>query len=144
MVRNQINVAYLDQKKRALHRGLEWHFTYESWVNWWLRHLGPDWFQLRGVRKYDFCMARKGDSGHYTEDNVERITNGENGRARKTNGKARPGSTNGNSKLTEAQVLEIWGAPGTLADIGRQYGVRYQTVQSIKAGRVWKHVLSTS
>lgn len=90
-------------------------------------------------------MARFGDDGPYIEGNVECILSGQNGRDRLANGKTLKGSRNGNSTLTEKQVLTIrWvlrtKPEVTLAGLARRYGVRYQTIQGIKYNRMWKHI----
>lgn len=46
------------------------------------------------------------------------------------------------SKLTVKEVLEIKAQLTTksLAALGREYGVRFQTIQAIKIGKTWSHV----
>ena len=65
--------AYQSQKACAKHRGIEWLFTYEEWIGWW----GDDWSR-RGKGANDLCMARIGDTGPYSIDNVVKATNAEN------------------------------------------------------------------
>lgn len=57
----------------ARQRGIDWQFTFESWMEWW----GAD-FALRGNRATDLCMARTGDTGAYHPNNVRKATNSEN------------------------------------------------------------------
>lgn len=57
----------------AIERGIEWQFTYDSWMEWW----GDD-FHLRGPKSQDLCMARHGDMGPYHPSNVSKKTNAEN------------------------------------------------------------------
>jgi hypothetical protein len=47
---------------------------------------------------------------------------------------------NGGGKLTEADVLAIYAAPGKHRDIGAQYGVSHAQVGYIKRGLQWSHV----
>lgn len=49
----------------------------------------------------------------------------------------RRGSRNGSVKLTEAQVLAIFAAPGTYKSIGDRYGVSATTIGFIKNGTKW-------
>lgn len=65
--------AYITQKSGARQRGIEWRFTFESW---WL--IWEDHFHLRGPGKDDLCMARKGDEGPYSPENVYLTTNSRN------------------------------------------------------------------
>jgi hypothetical protein len=64
---------YHAQKSMAGKRGIEWHFTFDSWFDWW----GEDIIN-RGCRKGQLVMARKGDIGHYHHDNVFKTTCSEN------------------------------------------------------------------
>jgi hypothetical protein len=64
---------FWQQKGGAKKRGIEWHFTFEEWVEWW----GED-FERRGSGKGKLVMARFGDTGPYHPDNVRKITHGEN------------------------------------------------------------------
>ena len=54
-------------------RNIDWHFTYESWLEWW----GDD-IVNRGNKSGQLVMARKGDIGPYHPDNVVKITCNEN------------------------------------------------------------------
>ena len=64
---------YYTQKSGANARGIEWHFTYETWLEWW----GDD-IHNRGNKSGQLVMARKGDTGPYHPDNVIKITANEN------------------------------------------------------------------
>lgn len=55
------------------------------------------------------------------------------------------GSKNGMSKLNEKRVREIKNTLKyydfkSFAELGRKYGVRWQTIQAIAKGRTWKNV----
>jgi hypothetical protein len=64
---------YYEQRGQAKGRGIEWQFTYESWIAWW----GED-IVNRGPRKGQLVMARFGDTGPYHPDNVRKLTAEEN------------------------------------------------------------------
>ena len=59
-------------------RGIAFRFTFERWVAWWEKHLGPDRLSLRGTKSHQYVMARKGDKGSYCVANVECITASKN------------------------------------------------------------------
>lgn len=60
---------YNVQKLTAKKRGIEWNFTYESWMDWW----GDD-IVHRGKQKGQLCMARYNDVGPYDPNNVRKET----------------------------------------------------------------------
>jgi hypothetical protein len=64
---------YYTQRTGARNRGIEWHFTYESWLEWW----GTD-IVNRGNRSGQLVMARMGDTGPYHPNNVQKITVNQN------------------------------------------------------------------
>ena len=64
---------YNTQRCSAKFRGIEWQFTYETWIAWW----GND-IERRGRRPDQLVMARLGDTGPYHPDNVKKITGAEN------------------------------------------------------------------
>jgi hypothetical protein len=64
---------YQVHKWNAKNRGIDWQFTYDTWVEWW----GED-IVNRGARQGKLVMARNGDMGPYAPDNVKKITHGEN------------------------------------------------------------------
>lgn len=59
---------YLNQKVRAKHRGIDFHFTFEEWLEWWQN---TGYYDLRGKGRGLYCMARYGDQGPYAPWNVE-------------------------------------------------------------------------
>ena len=63
--------AYHKQKYRAKERGIDWEFTFETWVEWW----GDD-FNKRG--RMGLHMARIGDEGPYSPDNCIKATASDN------------------------------------------------------------------
>jgi hypothetical protein len=66
---------YTEQKGQAKKRCIDWLFTFESWCDIWLE--SEKWDQ-RGRGKGKYVMARKGDIGPYSADNVDIITHGAN------------------------------------------------------------------
>lgn len=80
--KNKNRLAFLNQRCNAKKRGIEWGFGYEEWLEWW----GSD-IERRGCRCGDIVMARQGDAGGYTADNVYKSTASANCRlaAEKTN-----------------------------------------------------------
>ncbi len=64
---------YSVQHWAAKRRGIEWHFTYASWRQWW----GDD-IVNRGNKKGMLVMARHDDIGPYHPDNVRKAKQEEN------------------------------------------------------------------
>lgn len=62
------------QRKSAKVRGIEWRMTFKEW--WTIWQESGHWHE-RGRGK-GYCMARYGDTGPYSADNVEIITIGQN------------------------------------------------------------------
>jgi hypothetical protein len=73
--------AYHKQRQRARRRKdrngdpIEWHFTFETWIDLWLK--SGKWHQ-RGNRRGQYVMARFGDIGPYAPWNVEIKLHSEN------------------------------------------------------------------
>ena len=64
---------YWAQKQNARRRGIDFEFTYDTWISWW----GDD-IALRGKGRDKLVMARKGDTGSYHPDNVVKMLNQDN------------------------------------------------------------------
>ena len=132
-------LAFLGHRFGAKKRGLGFDFTYEQWVGWWEKHLGPDWFTLRGTGTGQYVMARFGDKGPYSVENVRCATGTQNrkeGLHRKDRGYA---------KLTEEQVRVIYlkvksGPRGTAMRMAEQFRVTDRTVRDIARKLTWGHV----
>ena len=71
--KNPARFAYLIQKRHCKERGIEFLFEYDEWVEWW----GED-FANRGTHQGQLVMARHGDQGPYSPDNVKKIMSTEN------------------------------------------------------------------
>lgn len=65
---------YVTHRANAKKRGLDWGFTFASW--WAVWQESGKW-EERG-RGTGFCMARKGDIGGYSPENVYICTNSQN------------------------------------------------------------------
>lgn len=50
------------------------------------------------------------------------------------------GVDHGGAKLTDADVIAIRQSSETPTVLGRQYGVTYQQIQSIRSRKTWKHI----
>jgi hypothetical protein len=50
------------------------------------------------------------------------------------------GSKNGNAKLTEDQVLDIFHDDRLPTQISEDYGIDHTTVRNIKSGKNWTHL----
>jgi len=68
-------------------RGIEWQFTPETWWAWW--QIDNRW-ERRGRGADKLCMARKGDEGPYSWDNVYCTTNAQNHRDIRPEYRGRP------------------------------------------------------
>jgi hypothetical protein len=71
--RNSPRGKYTRQMRRAAERGIEFLFTFDSWLAWW----GDD-FALRGNKAGSLVMARKGDIGPHSPDNCYKTTLADN------------------------------------------------------------------
>lgn len=65
---------YMEQKRNACRRGIEWRFTFPQWWDVWER--SGKW--SRRGRGEGYCMGRYGDVGPYAADNVYICTIGQN------------------------------------------------------------------
>jgi len=138
MISRQVKDAYWNQRSRARHRNIKWGFTLEKWVDWWLSHLGPDWFEKRGNRKGQYVMARFGDLGPYAANNVRctttHINHAEYNILRKTpKGKQR-------ARINDRTVAAIYLAQGSYGDIAEKYGVGNHQVECIKTKKYYCRV----
>ena len=133
-----IKKAFREQRNNAKRRGVNWLITFDQWIKWWEKQLGPNWFEKRGKNSGQYVMARKRDKGAYSLGNVECITVTKNGRDQWRNGRSGPAM--GPKKLTPKQVLEIYYSTDTVPNIGRKYKVRAGNVEKIKRHQIWKHI----
>lgn len=143
--------AYGIHKRTAAKRGIEFHFTLEEWVNWWIKHLGSDWQAKRGRCKGQYQMCRKGDVGPYAEGNVTcdiqeenmrqaHMNNHERGRG---HGNCLPGEAHWCAKLTKMQAIEIYASKDDPKALAARYGVTKVQIRAIQLGKRWKSVTKT-
>ncbi len=129
------------QRGKAKDRNIEWELTYEQWIKIWTDsgHLHE-----RGCRRGQYVMARKGDKGPYSADNVMIITNRQNSQE---SIHPPPPVHFGNkhaAKLNRQIVVAIRRdyVPGShvhgCAGLGRKYKVRDSTIRHIILGKSWK------
>jgi hypothetical protein len=138
-------IAFDTHRYHAKRRGIAFLFSFEEWVTWWEKQLGPDWLGKRGRGKGKYVMARNKDKGPYQQQNVRcvlweinRLEQTKNGRCRNNGGFK--GVDHYNAKLTENQVRQIHDAEGSQKEIAEQYGVTRACVCDIKLERSWKHL----
>jgi hypothetical protein len=67
--------AYYDQRNKAKNKGIQFYFTMTEWWEWWKI---DDRWKNRGILSHNFVMARYGDVGPYSIDNVYIATNKQN------------------------------------------------------------------
>lgn len=79
-VESRKKTAFLGHRRRAHKRLLVFEFEYDEWKQWWEKHLGPNWLELRGTRKNQYVMARYYDAGPYAAHNVKCILASDNSR----------------------------------------------------------------
>jgi hypothetical protein len=70
-----LGYPFCSQKCSAKERGIEWLLSFEEWYKIWV---DSGKFPLRGRKKGQYCMARFGDVGPYSVDNVKIILIEEN------------------------------------------------------------------
>ena len=95
-----IREKYMQQRRHCRNRGIEFHFTYESWLAWW----GED-IVNRGRSRGQLVMARTGDIGPYHPDNVRKATCSEN--IKESNIKNK--SNVSNSHIKGKTYIELYG-----------------------------------
>lgn len=66
---------YISHRNNAKMRGIEWQFTF---ITWWAKWGESGKWNQRGMGADRYCMARFGDVGPYSPDNVRIATHREN------------------------------------------------------------------
>lgn len=133
--------AYGRQKRRAKARGIPFLLTFKEWVSWWTEQLGPSFMEKRGKTKGKHQMARIKDEGVYILGNIECMEVSAHYKDRTENGRTPRGERNRHAKLTASQVVDIFYQNGTYDEIAAHHGVKSCTINDIKKGLNWKHVL---
>ena len=103
-----ISKAFRTQKNDAKRRNISFKFSLEEWVKWWETNLGINWKELRGHKKGKYVMARIGDNGSYSLDNVECILHEQNCIDRAKNNTSARGKDNSQTKLLKEDVSEYF------------------------------------
>jgi hypothetical protein len=132
--------AYVGHRDGAYIRRIPFEFTFIEWVEWWEKHLGPDWLTKRGCGGGKYVMARIADKGPYSPGNVRCILHEDNARERGPNGAAPRGENSWSAKLTNAQVLLLYKDQRPWDELAVAYGITPHNVQQIKNGRTWNSV----
>ena len=86
------------------------------------------------------CRHMNGVSDDNRAENLKWGTPKENVADQITHGVIARGQCNGNSRLTESDVLEILRAQGSHSRIAQTYGVNPSTISKIKRGDMWRHL----
>jgi hypothetical protein len=68
-------MAFIDQKRNAIYRGIQWELTLHEWWDIWQE--SGKW-EMRGLGSGKYVMGRECDSGPYSKQNVKIITHNEN------------------------------------------------------------------
>lgn len=72
----KLKSAYGNQMRKAKARGIDWEFTFETWLKWW-QDSGK--LELRGnTKQKPYKMCRYGDEGPYSPSNTYCGTNRDN------------------------------------------------------------------
>ena len=123
---------YASQKCTSKKRDIEFKFTFDEWIEWWKNALGPEWRTMRGRERGQYVMARKGDDGPYSPENVECKLHEQNDLE---------GAINGRRKLTHENVLEIFHSTKPYLKIAKEFEISEQMVFRIKRKKSWESVL---
>lgn len=127
---------FLDQRKGAARRGIEWDFTFDEWVAWWSQQAGPNWRKKRGRGRGKYVMARQGDKGPYSPNNVKCILHEINScEERHINDNFVYGIRQGSAYLTTEEVREVFEADGCLCEISNKYKAGYHNIHDIRKRR---------
>lgn len=73
--RREITRTFRKQKASAKQRRIEWCLTFAEWWNAWQQ---SGYWDKRGAGRDRYCMARRGDAGPYSIENVYFCTNEKN------------------------------------------------------------------
>ncbi len=68
-------IKYSHAKAYAKKRGIPWHFNYPTWWRIWCE---SGLWEMRGIKRDQYVMARFGDEGPYASWNVRICLSGEN------------------------------------------------------------------
>lgn len=74
-VERRLRTAYRQQRWAAKDRGIAFLLSWDQWLDVWIK---SGRLCQRGRAKGQYCMARNGDMGPYSVDNVQIILHSEN------------------------------------------------------------------
>jgi len=114
---------FVAQRHGAKTRGVEWLMTFDQWWNVWEE--SGKW-KYRGQGGY--CMARKGDFGPYSPDNVYICTIAQNMHDAHARRQGRPAA---DLKVLHKEWRRLRRSGKSLVSIGKAFGVSKQAVHSV-------------
>jgi hypothetical protein len=128
---------FYGQKGNAKARGIEFLFTYEQWLNWWIT---SGKLEQRGKGRGKYCMMRKGDVGPYSIENVFCGTNEQNAidchkgktRSKETKelmSRSHKGLFDGDKNPRARTVVTLYGIWTTAKEAAKYLGVAPTTVE---------------
>jgi hypothetical protein len=121
--------AWRGQRSNAKDRGIGFHFGYDEWVAWWVKHLGPDWMRKRGCRKGQYVMARLRDKGDYVEGNVKCVLVEDNHGEATHRGRSSP------RLLTVDEIKTAYLEVELCKVLSRRLGISTSMIEQIKRGQ---------
>lgn len=139
--KNRDLYLYTNQKNRAKARSISFDLTFDDWINWWEKQLGPSWREKRGRAKNKYVMLRINDAGPYAHGNIVCGTFSQNSSDKRKNKSSSHGVKNSGAKLTEKQVLAIYKSHKSHGSIAKEFGISVGAVFRIKNGNGWSHLL---
>lgn len=129
--------AYFQHRGNAALRDIEFHFTFQEWIEWWEQHLGQDWQKKRGCRRGQYVMARYNDTGPYVLGNVKCILAEDNHIEYNLN---RAPQRSPRPALDYDTVVAIFLDEGGPTYLSQKYGVTKHKVYCIKTQRYFGRI----
>jgi hypothetical protein len=126
------------QRHTAKERGIEWALTYDEWLFWWEQ---TGHFHERGCRRGQYVMARIGDVGPYSLENILCLRIDQNSVLPVHS--SHPGEAHPRARLTWEQVRAIRESELLYRDLATLYGVSRSMIRKIRAGSRWKETDKT-
>jgi hypothetical protein len=127
---NPLRHAFCHQSWEARNRGIRWELSFDQWLSVWE---GSGNLENRGRGKDKYCMARHGDEGPYSVENVYITTNSQNLSDAWVNKRCKPPAC----KLKREQYDEIRRRASLgekVIDLAKEYGLSPPHVSRIKNG----------
>jgi hypothetical protein len=123
---------FFNQRCAARYRRIKWKMTFEEWWKIWS---DSGHWEKRGRRVGQYVMARFGDKGPYSVENVKIMRAEANIQERE----AARGVDNGWSKLKEKDIREIRSLEGTVSrtKLGKRFGIHPYYVRDIQKRKSW-------